>query len=365
MTTKTLLKITTLLGLLAWGLPAHASKFSDLGVFSSSGTYFIGYPDNAGSLTPARGKDAVLISSGAALVHSTSTTSGHKVLRVKNAAGTDVLSVTQGGNTTGTFVGDITGNVTGNASGTAGSLAANGANCSSGNYPLGVDASGAAESCTAAGIGDAVLNSTQTFSGTNGFSGAILSSGAFTTVNRSSMTVSSQTMVYGMWQIVDSTTPTGGVASWTSTFDTALSTSMVLELDFTTAGTSDNGDLYIRFNGDSGNNYSWGVNLIADNGAGAGIDAAAATAQCMLHRTTYFDGGDVAQGKVRCHIYPNASMRAMCAIEVTLTSAALGRGEGGSGICRYLGSAAITSITLGRTAGTWYGRATRLLLRTN
>ena len=42
-----------------------------------------------------------------------------------------------------------TGNATGLAA-TATALAANGANCSAGNYPLGVDASGAAESCTSA-----------------------------------------------------------------------------------------------------------------------------------------------------------------------------------------------------------------------
>lgn len=42
--------------------------------------------------------------------------------------------------------------ISGNAA-TATALAANGANCSAGNYPLGVDASGAVESCTAAGGG--------------------------------------------------------------------------------------------------------------------------------------------------------------------------------------------------------------------
>lgn len=45
-----------------------------------------------------------------------------------------------------TFNGALTGNVTGNAD-TATALAANGANCSSGNAPLGVDASGAVEGC--------------------------------------------------------------------------------------------------------------------------------------------------------------------------------------------------------------------------
>lgn len=55
-------------------------------------------------------------------------------------------SPTLPGTTTGTFSGNLTGNVTGNAS-TATALAANGANCTAGNAPLGVDASGAAEGC--------------------------------------------------------------------------------------------------------------------------------------------------------------------------------------------------------------------------
>lgn len=59
-------------------------------------------------------------------------------------------TLTLSGDTTlsGTNTGDQT-TITGNA-GTATALAANGANCSAGNYPLGVDASGAVESCTAA-----------------------------------------------------------------------------------------------------------------------------------------------------------------------------------------------------------------------
>lgn len=49
-----------------------------------------------------------------------------------------------------TFVGSLTGNAS-----TATALAANGANCSAGNYPLGVDASGAVENCTAISAGGA------------------------------------------------------------------------------------------------------------------------------------------------------------------------------------------------------------------
>ncbi|MEW5951707.1 MAG: hypothetical protein GX447_01505 [Elusimicrobia bacterium] len=49
-------------------------------------------------------------------------------------------------NLSGNVTGDVTGNVSGNA-GTATALAANGSNCSAGNSPLGVDASGNAEGC--------------------------------------------------------------------------------------------------------------------------------------------------------------------------------------------------------------------------
>lgn len=208
--------------------------------------------------------------------------------------------------------------------------------------------------------------SAATASGDTTNSGNVTMSGHNTWVNTSSVTFSSQTIVNGTWAIVDSTTPTGGVASWTSTFDTDLSTSMSLELDFTVTATSNDGDLYIRFNGDSGNNYYWGLSLITDNGAGPGSDSGGgATSRCNLHRATYFDSADTVQGKVRCHTYPNASMKVMCTVEATITSNALARGEGANGICRYLGSASITSITIGRTAGTMYGRATRILLRTN
>ena len=64
-------------------------------------------------------------------------------------------SPTLPGTTTGTFSGNVTGNVTGSSgsttgnAGTATALAANGANCSADQFPLGVDASGVVETCTA------------------------------------------------------------------------------------------------------------------------------------------------------------------------------------------------------------------------
>jgi len=71
-----------------------------------------------------------------------------------------------------TFTGDLVGDVTGNAD-TASALAANGANCNAGEYPLGVDDAGAVENCTDATteinteIGN-VLDGTDAFTDFNG-----------------------------------------------------------------------------------------------------------------------------------------------------------------------------------------------------
>jgi hypothetical protein len=60
------------------------------------------------------------------------------------------------GTITATLTGNVTGNVTGNSA-TATALAANGANCTVGFYPLGVNASGAVEDCTELTATDAEL----------------------------------------------------------------------------------------------------------------------------------------------------------------------------------------------------------------
>lgn len=66
----------------------------------------------------------------------------------------------------GTNTGDQT-SVTGNA-GTATALAANGSNCTAGNYARGVDASGAAEDCTAVPAAGLTVGSTTVASGNSG-----------------------------------------------------------------------------------------------------------------------------------------------------------------------------------------------------
>ena len=68
---------------------------------------------------------------------------------ILDESGTGVVAFTTSPAFTTPNIGSATGSITGNA-GTATALAANGANCSAGQYPLGVDASGAVETCTAA-----------------------------------------------------------------------------------------------------------------------------------------------------------------------------------------------------------------------
>ena len=67
-----------------------------------------------------------------------------------DGSGTDFVVQGDGDVIASSFTGSLTGNAT-----TATALAANGGNCSAGSYPLGVDASGAVENCTAAGSGTA------------------------------------------------------------------------------------------------------------------------------------------------------------------------------------------------------------------
>jgi hypothetical protein len=74
------------------------------------------------------------------------TNTGDQVLPTRDSLGLDTDDTVTFANLSGTNTGDQT-TITGNA-GTATALAANGANCSAGSYPLGVNASGAVEDCT-------------------------------------------------------------------------------------------------------------------------------------------------------------------------------------------------------------------------
>ena len=82
----------------------------------------------------------------------------------------------------------------GGAATTATALAANGANCSAGSYPLGVDASGAVESCTAAGgggIGGTLSATDLAIAINSGTGGSTLQSSAATLTTAGSLTIPS------------------------------------------------------------------------------------------------------------------------------------------------------------------------------
>jgi len=136
------------------------------------------------------------------------------------ATGAITLSIptnpTLPGTTTGTFSGNLTGNVTGNVSGSSGSttgnaatataLAANGTNCSAGSFPLGVDASGASETCTALPT---------TISGTSNEISASASTGAVTLSLPSTVDLTSK-----IFRVPNSTTLPGTCSVGDSYMDT-------------------------------------------------------------------------------------------------------------------------------------------------
>jgi hypothetical protein len=76
------------------------------------------------------------------------TTVGNATFFTIDGSGTDFVVQGDGDVIANSFTGPLVGNAS-----TATALAANGANCSAGQYPLGVDASGNAESCTASSSG--------------------------------------------------------------------------------------------------------------------------------------------------------------------------------------------------------------------
>lgn len=95
------------------------------------------------------GCETILATDSSKVAKSGDTMTGPLVFSGASSYVTAVSSI-NGQGIWGTFTGDLTGDVTGDCSGNAGTataLAANGANCSSGNAPLGVDASGAVEGC--------------------------------------------------------------------------------------------------------------------------------------------------------------------------------------------------------------------------
>lgn len=88
---KTLLKILLFTTFAAWAATAaRAGMLYDSRIHVTSATLRVGFSGTNPS-------DVVFTSSGAAVVQSTSATTAHKPFRVKNNAGVEILSITQGG----------------------------------------------------------------------------------------------------------------------------------------------------------------------------------------------------------------------------------------------------------------------------
>jgi parallel beta-helix repeat protein len=153
--------------------------------------------DNTQAVTSVNGQDGVVVLDTGDIAEATDANyvSDAQLVVIGNTSGTNtgnqdlsgyapLANPTFTGTATGTFSGNLTGNVTGNVSGTAATvtaaaqpaitsvgtlsgltvsgtiagnintasaLASNGANCTAGSYPLGVDTFGAVEGCTAVG----------------------------------------------------------------------------------------------------------------------------------------------------------------------------------------------------------------------
>lgn len=419
---------TILALLLLAAAPAHAGKYYSLNQGASSGTLRVGYEG-------ADRSDAVFVSSGAAIIQSTSATATHKFFRLLNNAASEVLSMTQNGVlTAASFVGNVTGNLTGNSAGThtgavvgnadtatalaslptaassgyvcrgisvlgaclpawvetagvssstnpvtsgalythaaltgtsahgatttntasqlvardgsgnfaagtvtaalsgnattATALAANGANCSAGNYPLGVDASGAVESCTALGAGGDV-----TQAGPNTFA----MSGSLVNVPHriASATVS-------------------GVSTYTFGSDVIGSTrSYELRWNLSKATA---GHVYLQFTGDTGTNYSYreadtnSVNTSVQNGNGN------SGTYCPLNSTTdVVPDGTGFMGRVRIETLYSFPKRTFVYDGNALVDFTTYLDSIDITACMHRGSAALSSIKITASAGTFTG----------
>lgn len=155
----------------------------------------------------------------------------------------------------------FTGALTGNAS-TSTALAANGTNCTVGNYPLGVDASGNAESCTAAGTG--TVTNIATTSPITG--GAITATGSIACPS-----------------CVTASSPGAGLAHFAGSTQTVTSSAVSLTADVT--------GLLPAANGGLGVNESAATGVVQFNGGTSSVSTALAngttgTTQSALDNST-------------------------------------------------------------------------------
>lgn len=153
--------------------------------------------------TVAAGDDSRMTNSRTPTTHATSHQNGGSDEVATATPGANAIpKAGAGGTLAAGWIPTLNQSTTGNAA-TATALVANGANCSAGYYPLGVDASGAAESCTAASGGTSVVNYA-----------VIFSSATSVTTLGTTHNLGSANLIGECW---DSATPRNRVEGWTAT----------------------------------------------------------------------------------------------------------------------------------------------------
>lgn len=162
--------------------------------------------------------------------------------------------------------------------------------------------------------------------------------------------VSTGTVPVGISQLISSTSSaTGGSSTWTVTGIASNTRYMILAhyIQRTTAGTP-----IVRFNGDVSNNYTYAAQFVNSSGA-TGVTNG-------LTNGCHAAAGTVAVGfqgviTIEVHTDFQSSNQALTVADASYPNTAGGVLHRATAGCRYIGSAAITSISFSTTAGLWEG----------
>ena len=236
----------------------------------------------------------------------------------------------------------------------ANALSQNPSNCSAGNYPLGVNSFGEAESCTAAGDVIASVNNIFTaqnrFQVDTTFTDSVYIS-AVSTIGpqgyASAVTKSSGTL-NNLWQVVASSYPSTTISSITFTGLT-INKRYRLHWSFNPQAASYG---YLRFNQDvTATVYDWTYRGVNSNSGAAVINGDNSDPACRLHEANAAaQGGAGSSGSNGyCDIYTaidNAAF-ALCNTVVVDGNPFI---ENSQASCWYYGGSAITSVQFAQTA---------------